>query len=65
MRQRQQGHALMVRHEGTEHGTIPPTRQSGRGIVDGLVEAVTAFSPVLTQLDEIDAGLLRGDKESH
>ena len=44
--QREQAHALVMGHEGPDHGADLPARQAGRRVVDRLVETEVALTPL-------------------
>ncbi len=65
VRQGQQPHALMVRHERANHGALLPARQPGRGVVDRFVQAVAAGRARRGEPLQVRARLLGHDHQRH
>ena len=56
--QGKKGHALVMRHVGSNHGARLSTGQAGRGVVDRFMEAESSFKPFGGQPLEIGTRLL-------
>ena len=59
MRQRQQDHALVMRHERTHDGARLAARHAGRRVVDRLVESEAPVETLADQPLQVRAGRLR------
>ena len=60
MGQRQQTHALVMGHEGANHGARLSVRQTRRSVVDRFVEAIPGFKAFSSESLEVQTRLLGG-----
>ena len=63
--QRQETHALVMRHERADHGASLPARQTRLGVVYRLIESISSFTILLRESLQIQARLLRRDHQGH